>query len=93
MIDVKEAVSQAMHAFRNVAGLPRSEQAMLEEVEMVRDNGTACWAVTISEPIRRTPTPSLAQMAASLGAGDRDYKVIKIDAESGAFISMKIRKI
>ena len=89
MIDVKEAVSHAMQAFSNLAGQTRAAQALLEEVEMVRDNGAACWAVTISVP--PGPGPSLASLAASFG--NRDYKVLKIDAESGAFVSMKILKI
>ena len=87
MLDVQQAVSHAMQAFSNMVGPKRAAEALLEEVEMVRDNGSACWAVTVSEP---SHTPALAALSANLS---RDYKVLRIDAETGAFISMRVRKI
>lgn len=90
MLDARQAVELAFQEFSQLVGgispVERS-QLLLEEVEVVQDNGTPCWAITLSHP-----GPATAVQAMT-GAVPRLYKVIRIDAETGAFKSLKIRHV
>jgi hypothetical protein len=89
MIDVREAVQTALAFVHQVMPDPRSNSILLEEIEL--SEGESEWAVTISVP---TPyKPSLSAVMAAVGTPDRDYKVLRIDAETGKVKSLKIRKV
>jgi hypothetical protein len=84
MIDVKQAVATAQG---NFAELGARGGILFEEVELQEDKGHAFWLVTLS-----APSPGGSFNLAE-GPPFRDYKIFKIDAESGKLVSVKIRKI
>jgi hypothetical protein len=87
MIEARDAVRLAIDAFKDITQDTRVEHAFLEEIELVGGNGSAHWAVTISLP------PRLPMLGTVMGSPDKEYKVVTIDADSGAFISIKIRSV
>lgn len=91
MIQAQDAVRRAIAAVQEFTQDPRAQYALLEEIELVRENGSAQWAITVSLPAR---LPIVGVVTAALGGEyQKDYKVVTLDADSGAFLSMKIRKI
>ncbi len=91
MIEAQDAVRRAMATVKDLTRDPRAEYALLEEIELVRENGSARWAITISLPAR---LPILGALTAAFGGEyQKDYKVVAIDANSGDFVSMKIRSV
>jgi hypothetical protein len=88
MIDVKEAVQQALLFVPQVMHDSRANGVLLEEIEL-SDDGSQ-WLVTVSVP---SPTrPSLNALMAG-GGQDRDFKLIRIDSETGKVASIKIRSV
>ncbi len=87
MIDVKEAVKIATEYIQTLFAERQIPELRLEEVELSPDN--QFWEVTLSFVVRE-PTAYL-----SLGdaARTREYKVFRINAETGQVQSMKIRKV
>jgi hypothetical protein len=84
MIDVKEASDKAKEHL--ACFFPDAEKVQLEEVELTEDK--AHWFITLSyEGVSYSVASSLL-----VGKSVR-YKIFKLDAESGAVISMKIRDI
>ena len=84
MIDVKEASDKAKAHLNSF--FPDAEKVQLEEVELTEDK--AHWFITLSyEGVSNSVASSLL-----VGKSVR-YKLFKLDAESGAVISMKIRDI
>jgi hypothetical protein len=84
MIDVKQAAQSASNF---IAGLYSNEtisDVRLEEVELSEDGKH--WLITLSFPL-----------PASLGVmylgGARQYKLFKVDANTGEVLSMKIRDV
>ena len=59
---------------------------LVEEVESSVDDGRPVWLVTLS--VERPLSP----IGAALGR-TRDYKTVKVDAETGNILSMKIREL
>jgi len=86
MIDVKEAVTRAEKYF---AELSTQGGILFEEVELAQNGGNAHWLVTLSVPV----PGSIGLAGGATPAFARDYKVFKIDAETGALESVKIRKV
>jgi len=85
MIDVKQA-AQAASDF--ISGLYSSEtisDVRLEEVELSEDE--KYWLITLSFPL-----PSSLGVV-YLGGGGRQYKLFKVDADTGEVLSMKIRDV
>ena len=81
MIDATEAVTKAKEYFTNVYKDTPLLEVMLEEAELI-DEGKY-WAITFSfdwQPASGTR---------SLGPGERVYKLMKLDSETGSMISMK----
>ena len=81
MIDAKEAVRIANEYFSSMyEGGPLAE-ILLEEVEL-SEEGDA-WLVTIGFDWQ--PTSGTA----SLGPGERKYKLMRLEVETGRLVSMK----
>lgn len=96
MINVKTAVKIALDYFAQI--YPEAKQKFqdirLEEVELSDDEST--WLVTIGFSRPLPPDPSLKNVSKFLlGEHEyqRDYKVFRIDAQSGKVRSMKIRAV
>jgi hypothetical protein len=87
MLEVKEAVKIATEYIQTLFGEKQIPELRLEEVELTPDN--QFWEVTLSFVVRE-PTAYL-----SLGdaARTREYKIFRINAETGQVQSMKIRKV
>lgn len=104
MIDVKEAVSAARAHLINLLGDDEVADIRLEEVELAHrgewtDNSPeelkpedsdvwdkSYWLITVSF-LPKKPNPLFPQSA------QRQYKAFKIEAETGDFIAMKMRKV
>lgn len=92
MIDVKQAVKAAAQFAEDVLGPENVQGARLEEVETSEDG--AHWLITLgflrpdAPESRRTAFEALAGIP-----GKRDYKLFKVDMETGEVISMKIRSV
>jgi len=84
MIDVKSATKAAISSFDHLYDnrLERSK-IQLEEVELTEDG--KYWLVTLSYPIENA-IPGILQVR-------KEYKVLKLDAETGALQSMKVREV
>ncbi|GIW30020.1 MAG: hypothetical protein N2313_06260 [Meiothermus ruber] len=87
MLEVKEAVRIATEYIQTLFNEKQIPELRLEEVELTPDN--QFWEVTLSFVVRE-PTAYL-----SLGdaARTREYKIFRINAETGQVQSMKIRKV
>lgn len=92
MIDVKQAVKAAIQFAQDVLGPEQARGARLEEVEISADR--AHWLITLGLPhresleSRRTAFETLAGIPGKL-----DYKVFKVDMNTGKVLSMKIRPV
>lgn len=85
-IDVKTAVRIATSYFDQLIQRKYTDLAV-EEVEKTDDD--RFWLVTIGYSV--VPTDR-SPLAAFQSQGVREYKTIRIDAQSGEPISMKVRK-
>jgi hypothetical protein len=84
-IDVKRAVELARHYLSDIIQVPTSD-TLLEEVERSSDGRS--WLITLSYPLRfRSPVEAI------VARSDRDYKVVKLLADTGDFESIKIRDL
>lgn len=98
VIDVREAVKSASAYLRSIQDMISDSNAIvtdvrLEEVELSEDE--EFWFITLSYVLRMTTqstssNPLSEVFSASYG---REYKLIKVDAHSGAVKSMKIREL
>lgn len=104
MIDVKEATRLANVHLMNLLGQDNVSSVRLEEVEVAKEakrigpedmlkliedpeSGTdKYWLITLSY-LPATPNPLIA------GEDQRQYKIFKINAETGEMMAMKIRKV
>jgi hypothetical protein len=87
MIQVKEAVDNAVEFATSLLGPDRAQQLQLEEVELSRHKDRDAWAITLSmKPLRVFEIPSLTPPR-------REYKTFFVDSETGAVTSMKIREL
>ena len=92
MIDVKQAVKAAAQFAEDVLGPENVRGARLEEVEISEDGGH--WLITLG--FLNSDTPEGGRSAFEVLAGireKREYKVFKVDAETGRVLSMKIRVV
>lgn len=81
MIQAQEAVKLARESFDAVFASDAVAEVLLEEVELSDDG--KFWLVTYSFDWQPTSGTS------SIGPGDRRYKLLRLDIESGKLISMK----
>ena len=84
-IDVKKAVQLAREYLSEVLQVPISE-LLLEEVELSGDQ--QFWSITLSYP-----APSRSPIEVALGQGGRAYKIVRLEADTGKFMSIKIRSL
>jgi hypothetical protein len=88
MIDVKQAVQAASDFIKQLYGANQLKQLTLEEVELTDDD--RFWLVTLgfSRPELVSPLEAFATAKQR-----REYKILKIHADSGKVQSMKIREV
>lgn len=89
-LNVKQAITAAIGALSEMLG-DKIVDVRLEEVEYVDSEKQPVWEVTLS--FRRTDAASTPAEAVARLSGGRDYKTIRLDANSGNFMSMKIRQL
>ena len=87
MLDVKEAAQRASEYFAGLYAKEHVSDLQLEEVELT-DDGTY-WLITLSFPVGNP----MLELFGKAGAGNRKYKLFKIDAKTGEVKSMKIRNV
>ena len=85
MIDAREATRISREYFDAMYDGTSMGEVLLEEIELVEDG--KFWLITYG--FDRNPTSGTS----SIGPGDRKHKAVKLDAESGQMISMKIVSI
>ena len=81
MIDATEAASKAREYFDRVFEGAHPREILLEEIELSEDE--KFWMVTFG--FDWNPTSGTA----SIGPGDRKFKILRLAASSGTLISMK----
>ena len=84
MVEIRQAVENALQFMRDIYEEGELEKLGLEEVEHDTESGD--WLVTVG--IGGAEPASTMSVVAGTGV-DRHYKIIRIDAGSGAVISMK----
>ncbi|GEM86472.1 hypothetical protein [Meiothermus granaticius] len=87
MLDVREAVKVATEYIQALYTPQPLPELRLEEVERSADE--KFWEVTLSFVVRE-PT---AYLSLGEAARTREYKLLRVDAESGQVQSMKIRRV
>ena len=83
-VNVQQAVSTAILYFQSLFQQPTIDLAV-EEVEKTEND--RYWLVTLGYALQRS---GFSPMAAG---ANRSYKAVKIDAQTGEPVSMKIRKL
>jgi hypothetical protein len=83
-LDVKKAVELVRGCLSDVLQIP-AQQLLLEEVELSENQ--QFWLITLSYP---GPAPSPAEFFISQ---NRAYKVVKLQADTGQMVSIKIRTL
>ncbi len=93
MIDVKEAVEFAYDFVQQLPKVGDVNPITLEEVELTDDE--RYWLITLGLYRSALPTIGPTDTFASkvLAKQEREYKVVKIHADSGKVQSMKIRNV
>jgi len=94
MIDMKQAVQTAMEFCRNLYGQEKSADFLLEEVELTEDE--KFWLVTIGFNSGQGETiqpPTSASGSSFSKRPDHVFKTMKVDANNGRALSLKIKKL
>jgi hypothetical protein len=89
MIEMKQAVKNALEFIEGLYDKKDVEDFLLEEVELSEDE--KYWLITVGFSPRRTQTNPLANLVTAT-TSRRIYKSVKLDAETGKPISLKIRE-
>ena len=91
-MEIKEVVKKAVEYINSFYGEEATSDFILEEVQRSEDDRK--WLITLSFTRER---PQSSSISAALSGGfknwERVYKQIHIDADSGEFLSMTIRKV
>lgn len=92
MIDIKQAVSIAIEFMKSLYDKSEILDLRLEEVELSDD--AQYWLITLGF-LRPSPAKHPFEAIAALGQPSyvRVYKVIKVNADTGDTMSMKIRSV
>ncbi len=90
MLDVKQAVRSANDYLNGLYDPHEIANLALEEVELSEDE--RYWFVTLGFS-RRVSLPTNPFQAFGTPKGTRVYKILKLRADTGQVISMKIRKL
>ncbi|MCA1630377.1 MAG: hypothetical protein LC785_04065 [Acidobacteria bacterium] len=86
MIDVKQAAQLASDFIVGLYSDQTISDVRLEEIELSEDERH--WLITLS-----FPSPVTSNVLGLPVAGRRQYKILKVDRESGEVLSMKIREL
>ncbi len=91
MVDIKEAVATAR---KKITDVYEQEPANLQVEEIEQSEDGKYWLITLgfNAPPPMNPQNELQRLSFALRPPVRVYRVIKIDLESGDFVSMKIRE-
>ena len=94
ILSIKEVVKNGVIFLKNL--YEDASNILVEEVEM--DDQQQYWFITLSYTLigarSTTAEPTTLQSLAFLyPSKDRSYKTLKIDAKTGAVLSMKIREL
>ena len=91
MVDIKEAMDTARNKIKEVYG---QEPANLQVEEIEQSEDGKYWVITLgfNAPPPLKPQNELQKLSFALRPPVRVYRVIKINLESGDFISMKMRE-
>lgn len=96
-ISVRDAVTAAKDALADLYHDDPPKNLALEEIELTTQNGKNVWEVTLGFYRARSVTVKQNHLAAIYDSQseveNRVYKVIEIDAETGDFIRMGIRRV
>ena len=88
MLSVRDAARSALSFYKDI--YPDIDGELVEEVEL--DEEKAHWLITLSFPVENNQ--GLSSLAASFAPKIiRQYKIFKIDAQSGEVESMRIRQL
>ncbi|NEP39641.1 MAG: hypothetical protein F6K35_10475 [Okeania sp. SIO2H7] len=91
LTDVKKAAIAAKQYFTSLWGINEIEDLRIEEVELSEDE--KFWSITLgfNRPADKVEDP----LGEALDAPRyrREYKIFKVDAETGQIKSMKIRQV
>lgn len=92
MIDVKEAVNEAVQSTSRFYEGHELKDLLLEEVEMSEDG--KYWLITIGFDMPHSnQSKNVLMIVLNEHKYIRKYKIFKIDSKSGKVLSMKIREI
>jgi hypothetical protein len=92
MVSVKEAAHSAIAFAGEILGDKRVDALLLEEIELSDDDTE--WLVTVSIPTPRVPETGFGMLTNGGPAAEpRDYKLIRVDAETGLPVAIKIREV
>ena len=97
MIDVRKAVLAAQNYFKSMQDLMSPDDSFiirdlrLEEVEISEDK--KYWFVTIGYDFAEGAFKDALSFIATPKKNDRNYKIFKINSETGEVESMKIREV
>ena len=97
MVSVKEAVNSAFKFIENLYEGEDFADLSLEEVELSKDEDY--WLVTVgftrtySKPLEKVTVSPIFEPLSRTYVTNRDYKIVKIDANTGDAKSVKIRNI
>lgn len=94
MIDVKQAVKKAFSTVEEL--MPEDQLHNLALEEVVFDDKRKQWCITLGydspRVIKKTSPPDLL-FGTMTEETERKYKIFRISARTGAFVSMKIREV
>jgi hypothetical protein len=89
MISVRDAAKSALDFYKDI--YPNTSGELIEEVEL--DDSKQYWLITLSF-FGTVPTNTISPLSAVLQPKyERNYKIFKVDANSGNVESMKIRQL
>jgi hypothetical protein len=87
-IDLRQAVKTAIRFFTDSFHLEKPVNVQLEEIEMSEDGFH--WLITVGyDQLNSTLTKPLKFMVPTVVS--RKYKIVKVDAQTGRPVSIKIR--
>lgn len=91
MIGIKDAVSKAKDFVAHLYDDDSVKGLQLEEVQRTEDS--KYWLITVGFWRDLSPTKTQMEMLLYNPRFERDYKIIKVDAETGEPIAMQMREV
>lgn len=93
-IAMKEAVARAKAILNDLYAEEKLDAVAVEEIELVREEGVECWAVTMGFYRPKSVTVRSGAIGAMFQPSqieNRDYKKLFINSATGDFLRMEIR--